>query len=147
MPDQPMPAQPIAAQPENDRLMRLFLLAVVILIVPIALNYGLDPGRTLPLTLDVHVEGTNQTHIFRALMCLYLGTAVYWGIGAFNPSWQRMAVIYAIFFAFSLAAGRAISLVVDGIPSPLLVIYLAIEIAGGLLGLAVLILADKKVRR
>lgn len=134
-------------QPQNDKLMRLFLLAVVILIVPIALNYGLDPGRTLPLSLDIKVEGTDQTHIYRALMCLYLGTAIFWVIGAFKPSWQRVAVIYAIFFAFSLAAGRVISLIVDGQPSALLVIYLAIEIFGGLLGFAVLFAADRKVRR
>ncbi len=59
--------------PRNDKLMRLYLLAVVILIVPIALNYGLVPGTSLPMTLDIKVEGTDQTHIFRALMCLYLG--------------------------------------------------------------------------
>jgi len=134
-------------QPRNDKLMQLFLLGIVILIVPIALNYGLNPGLSLPMTLDIRVEGTDQTHIFRALMCLYLGAALYWGIGAFKPSWQRMAVIWGIFFALSLAAGRAISLVVDGMPSSLLVIYLVIEIFGGLLGLAVLFAADKKLRR
>lgn len=134
-------------QPRNDRLMQLYLLAVVILIVPIALNYGLSPGVSLPMTLDIEVEGTDQTHIFRALMCLYLGAAIYWGIGAFNPSWQRMAVIWAIFFAFSLAVGRVISLIVDGQPSSLLVIYLVIEIFGGLLGLAVLFVADRKLKR
>jgi len=143
----PVEGEGMPDQKNNDRLMQLFLLAVVILIVPIALNYGLDPGRTLPMTLDVKVEGTDQTHIFRALMCLYLGAAIYWGIGAFNPAWQRMAVIWAIFFAFSLAVGRVISLVVDGMPSPLLVVYLAIEIGGGLLGLAVLKAADRKIRR
>ncbi len=133
--------------PRNDKLMRLYLLAVVILIVPIALNYGLAPGTSLPMTLDIKVEGTDQTHIFRALMCLYLGAAIYWGIGAFNPYWQRMAVIWAVFFAFSLAVGRAISLIVDGQPCRLLVVYLVIEVFGGLLGLAVLFAADKKVRR
>ena len=134
-------------QLKNDRLMQLYLLAVVILIVPIALNYGLAPGVSLPMTLDIKVEGTDQTHIFRALMCLYLGAAIYWGVGAFNPSWQRMAVIWAIFFAFSLAVGRVISLIVDGQPSSLLVIYLVIEIFGGLLGLAVLFAADRKLKR
>lgn len=133
--------------PRNDKLMQLFLLGVVILIVPIALNYGINPGASLPMTLDIKIEGTDQTHIFRALMCLYLGAAIYWGIGAFNPSWQRMAVIWAVFFALSLAVGRAISLIVDGRPSALLVVYLAIEIFGGLLGLAVLFAADKKLRR
>jgi len=127
--------------------MRLYLLMVVFLIVPIALNYGLRPAWTLPQVLDIAVSGTDQTHIFRALMCLYLGAAVFWAIAAFTPAWQRTAVIWAIFFAFSLAAGRAISLVVDGRPSLLLLVYLGVEIFGGLLGLAVLAAEDRKLRR
>ena len=47
-----------------------------------------------------------------------------------------MAVIWAIFFAFSLAAGRVISLVVDGRPSLLLIVHLCLEIFGGVLGVA-----------
>lgn len=94
--------------------MRLYLLLLVFLIVPIALNYGLRPGTTLPQVLDITVSGTDQVHVFRALMCLYLGAAVFWAIAAFTPSWQRTAVIWGIFFAFSLAIGRVISLIVDG---------------------------------
>ena len=33
-----------------------------------------------------------------------------------------------------IAAGRAISLVVDGMPNPLLVVYLALEIGFGVVG-------------
>jgi hypothetical protein len=47
-------------------------------------------------------------------------------------------VIWAVFFVVSLAIGRAISLVVDGLASRLLDVYLGLEIFGGLLGLAVL---------
>jgi len=99
------------------------------------------------MSLDIQVSGTDQTHIYRGVMCLYLGTALFFAIGAFTPSWQRVAVIYAIVFAASIAVGRVISLVVDGWPSPLLLIYLATEIVGSLLGLAVLAAADRDVRR
>jgi hypothetical protein len=118
--------------------MRAYLLFVVVLIVPIALSYGIDPAAVLPEVLNIRVEGADQTQIFRGMMFLYLGAALFWAIAAFTPAWRRTAVIWAIFFAFSLALGRAISLAVDGPASLLLDIYLVVEILGGLLGLAVL---------
>jgi hypothetical protein len=135
------------ALPRNSKLMRYYLLLVVALVVPIALSYGVDPASVLPTALDIIVSGTDQTHIFRAMMCLYLGAALFWLIAAFTPSWQRTAVIWAIFFALSLAVGRVISFLVDGPASTLLVIYLVVEIFGGLLGLAVLAAADRKLKR
>ena len=128
-------------------LMRLFLLFVVILIVPIALSYGLAPETVLPKVLDIAVSGTDEIHVFRAMMCLYLGAALFWTIAAFTPAWQRTAVIWAIFFALSLAAGRIISLVVDGGASLLLDVYLVVEILGGVLGLVVLVTEDRKFKR
>lgn len=67
-------------------------------------------------------------------MCLHLAASTFWAIAAFKPAWQRVAVIWAIFFSFSLAIGRVISLVVDGPASRLLDLYLGLEIIGGLLG-------------
>jgi hypothetical protein len=141
-----MPQEPPAVL-RSSRLMRLYLLLFVFIIVPIALSYGLTPAETLPKALDIAVSGTDQTHIFRALMFLYLGAAAFWAIAAFTPAWQRTAVIWAIFFAYSLAAGRAVSLMVDGRPSLLLLSYLALEVFGGTLGLAVLLAEDRKLRR
>ncbi|ODR96693.1 hypothetical protein AUC69_13910 [Methyloceanibacter superfactus] len=141
-----MPEQ-LLAGPRNSKLMRLYLLLVVALIIPIALSYGVQPQSVLPKALDITVTGTDQIHIFRAMMCLYLGSALFWAIAAFTPAWQRTAVIWAIFFALSLAAGRLISLIVDGRPSLLLDIYLAVEVLGGLLGLAILITEDRKLKR
>jgi hypothetical protein len=119
-------------------MMKLYLLFVAIVLVPVALSYGIDPAAVLPKFLNITVEGTDQTQIFRAMMCLYLGMAAFCAIAAFNPAWRRVAVIWAIFFVLSLALGRVLSLVVDGAPSRLLDICLAVEIFGGLLGLAVL---------
>jgi Domain of unknown function (DUF4345) len=141
------PSQSPPASPPASKLMRLYLLLIVFLIVPIALNYGLAPAKSLPEVLDIAVSGTDQIHVFRALMCLYLGAAIFWAIAAFTPSWQRTAVIWGIFFAFSLAVGRVLSLAVDGRPSLLLLVYLGLEIGGGLLGLAILVAEDRKLRR
>ncbi len=122
----------------SEKLMRAYLLMVAALLVPIALSYGIAPAILLPKVLDIAVAGADQTQIFRALMCLYLAASMFWTIAAFKPAWQRVAVIWAVFFAFSLAIGRTISLIVDGPASRLLDVYLGLEIVGGLLGLAVL---------
>jgi uncharacterized protein DUF4345 len=120
------------------RLLQAYLLFMAVVLVPVALTYGIDPAGVLPRLLEMKVEGVDQIHIFRALMCLYLGASTFWAVAAFKPDWQRVATIWAIFFCFSLVLGRVISLIVDGTPSLLLDFYLAMEISGGLLGLAVL---------
>ena len=133
--------------PKNNSLMQLFLIGAALLLIPIALNYGLVPAKTLPMFLDMEVSATDQIHIFRGVMCLYLGVALFWAVSAFKPEWQRVAVVTAIGFAWSIALGRVISLAVDGRPSLLLLVYLGIEIAAGLLGLAVLLAANRKLKR
>jgi hypothetical protein len=90
------------------------------------------------MTMNVTVEGTDEIHIFRALMGLYLGMVAFCIIAAFTPAWQHVAVIWAVFFAYSLAIGRILSLIVDGIPSPMLLFYLAVELVVGTWGLILL---------
>lgn len=123
----------------SERLMRAYLLMIAAILVPIALSYGVAPATLLPKLLDIAVEGVDQMQIFRALMCLYLAASTFWAIAAFKPAWQRVAVIWAVFFCLSLATGRTISLAVDGPASRLLDLYLGLEIFGGFLGLAVLV--------
>jgi hypothetical protein len=124
--------------PEEQDMMKLFLLVVGVFLIPIALSYGVDPAATLPKFMNITVEGIDQTHIFRALMCLYLSMSTFCIIAAFTPEWRRVAVIWAVFFAYSLAIGRILSIIIDGIPSPILLFYLAVELVVGTLGLLVL---------
>jgi hypothetical protein len=119
-------------------MMRLYLVVVAVVLVPVALSYGVDPARTLPRFMNITVEGTDQTHIMRALMCLYLGMSAFCIAAAFTPEWRHVAVIWAVFFMFSLVAGRVLSLMVDGMPSRIFLLYLAVEVFGGLWGLLVL---------
>ena len=119
--------------------MRLYLLVVAVGLFPIALSYGVNPAAVLPKYMNIRVEGTDQTEIFRAVMCLYLGMVAFCLIAAFvRPDWQHVAVIWTVFFMFSLAIGRLISLVVDGVPSRILIVYLIVELAMGAIGLALL---------
>ena len=118
---------------------KLFLLVAGVFLVPVALSYGVDPAATLPKFMNITVEGTDQTHIFRALMGLYLGMSTFCIMAAFTPEWRRVAVIWAVFFAYSLAIGRILSLILDGMPSPILLFYMAVQLIVGTLGLLVLI--------
>src|SRR5262245_32852768 len=127
-----------AGFPGEHDMMKLFLLVAGVFLFPVALSYGVDPPATLPKFMNIAVEGTDQTHIFRALMGLYLGMVTFCIIAAFTPEWRRVAVIWAVFFAYSLAIGRILSLVLDGMPSPILLFYMAVELIVGTLGLLLL---------
>ena len=119
-------------------MMKLFLLFVAAILVPPALSYGIDPAAVLTKSMTIAVAGTDQTEMLRAVMGLYLGMTIFCVIAAFTPSWRHVAAIWAVFFLYSIAAGRILSLIVDGVPSPILLFYMAVELIGGTLGLLVL---------
>jgi hypothetical protein len=104
----------------------------------IALSYGAAPADVLPKVLDLTVEGTDLTHIFRAIMGLYLGMIVLWVLGAFRSNFTRVAVIAEVVFMIGLAFGRVVSIVVDGVPSILLVVYTVLEVTLGSWGILIL---------
>ena len=117
---------------------RFYLLFSAAGLFVIALSYGVAPAAILPRALDVTVEGTDLTHIFRAIMGLYLGMIVLWVLGAFWANLTRAAVIAEVTFMIGLALGRVVSIVIDGIPSVLLVVYAVLEISMGLWGVLIL---------
>ncbi len=104
----------------------------------VALSYGVAPATVLPQLFDITVEGTDLTHVLRAIMGLYLGMIVLWVLGAFRPSLTRAAVIAEIAFMCGLAVGRVLSIVVDGMPSIALLGYTGVEIAMAAWGMLVL---------
>ena len=106
----------------------LFLLAASVGLVPIALGYGAAPPVSMPTLYQVDVDSVGAAHVLRAVMGLYLGMVVLWVTGAFNESMRLPALWSLIVFMLGLAAGRALSLLLDGIPSPLFLIYLLLEI-------------------
>lgn len=119
-------------------MVRIFLLICAIGLVPIALGYGLAPTASLEMLFDFTVEGTNHTHIFRAVMGLYFGMIVIWALGAFRRTLTRPALISCAVFMLGLAFGRVLSFLVDGQPHWLLVIYALLEIFFGLVAILIL---------
>ncbi len=107
---------------------RLLLLLAALGLVPIALSYGLVPSASVTYLLGFPVEGINQTHVFRAIMGLYLANATFWLVAAGKPDLQRPALWVLFLFMLGLAFGRVLSIILDGMPGPILLFYLVAEL-------------------
>lgn len=107
---------------------RLVLLLGAVGLVPIALSYGVMPQTTVTWLFGFPVEGTNQTHIFRAIMGLYLANATFWLLAVFRPGLRRTGLWVMVLFMVGLAIGRLLSIVVDGMPGIVLWAYLGAEV-------------------
>jgi hypothetical protein len=101
---------------------RAFLIFCAVGLAPIALGYGAKPSASLDFLFGITVDTTNLTHIMRAVMGLYLGMVVIWIWGAFNKQMTAPALVSCAVFMLGLAAGRILSLIVDGMPHWLLVV-------------------------
>jgi hypothetical protein len=123
---------------------RVYLLTIAIGLFPIALSYGVDPASTLPKLFGFPVEAPNETQLFRVYMCLYIGMCVFCALAAFRREWQHVAMIWAIIFMVSLASGRVLSILLDGMPASLLNWYLVVEAAMAAFGLWILARQDGK---
>ena len=64
---------------------RSLLILAALGLVPIALSYGLMPSASVTYLLGFPVEGVNQTHVFRAIMGLYLANALFWLVASTKP--------------------------------------------------------------
>ncbi|MGD9031524.1 MAG: DUF4345 domain-containing protein [Desulfobacteraceae bacterium] len=122
---------------------QMFLLVVAIGLLPIALSYGLIPQKSLSYLFDITVSDPNSIHIFRAVMGLYLALIIFWLIGAFKVQVRQAALYSLIVFMFGLAAGRILSLIIDGMPHWLLAVYLVLELVFGVLGILLIKKSDK----
>jgi hypothetical protein len=72
----------------------------------------------LPKTMTIAVDGTDQTEMLRAVMGLYLGMSTFCAIAGFKLEWRHVAVIWAVFFLYSIAAGRILSLIATACRAP-----------------------------
>ena len=116
---------------------RAFLIFCAVGLVPIALGYGAKPSASLDALFGITVDTTNLTHIMRAVMGLYFGMVVIWVWGAFKKQMTAPALVSCAVFMLGLAAGRILSIIVDGMPHWLLVVYAALEIVLGLCAIAI----------
>ena len=120
------------------KVQSLFLLVASVGLLPIALSYGLVPTQSLSFLFGIDAAPTNVSHIFRAVMGLYLALLLFWILGAFRDKYQIPALYSLTVFMLGLAGGRVFSLLVDGMPHWLLVVYLFLEIGFGVVGITMI---------
>lgn len=106
-----------------------FLILSAAMVSVIALLYGIDPAWFAATFLGVTDPSIDFAHILRAVMCLYLALGVFWTFCALSDGNKNTAILTTIVFAGGLVIGRLLSFAVDGVPSPLLVFYTALEFA------------------
>jgi len=126
-----------------EKLQKGILLFVAVGLVPIASGYGLLPEKSMSYLFNISVSEVNLTHILRAVMGLYLALIIFWILGALKEHLRQAALYSMVVFMLGLAGGRILSLIVDGVPHWLLLLYLALELLFGILGL-LLIKSNKK---
>lgn len=106
-----------------------FLIAAFGMVLIIALLYGVNPSWFASTFLDIPELDHNIAHILRAVMGLYIALGLFWLYAAFHAPYRNVAVLTTAIFSGGLVAGRILSLALDGPPAPLLVFYIAAELA------------------
>ena len=116
----------------------IFLILVGISLVPLGISYGTHPSFSLipiPFLDDVEINSIDHANIFSGIMGLYITIALFWIIGALNKSLTIPALWSLVIFMTGIGAGRAISLIVDGIPSYPYLVFLLLEVIFAAIGL------------
>lgn len=93
----------------------LHLLVSLSIVVPTALIYG-SPS-ILPEHLDIKVTTNDLSNMLKAIMCLYLGISIVWIFGIWKIKYWKSATQLNILFMLTLATGRVLSMVTDGLPT------------------------------
>ena len=96
----------------------------------IALLYGISPQWFFDTFLVTSQKPSiDQSHILRAVMMLYIALGFFWLYCAFSDRYRDAGIIVVAVFCGGLVAGRILSVIVDGIPSPILILYIFMELS------------------
>lgn len=93
----------------------LHLLISISIVLPTGIIYG-SPS-ILPEQLDIQINTIDLANMLKANMCLYIGISVIWILGIWKTKYWKRATELNILFMLTLAAGRALSMIMDGLPT------------------------------
>jgi len=99
----------------NWILKNLHLLISILIVIPIAIIYGLP--SILSDQLNIEVNTIDLSNMLKSIMGLYIGSALVWLLGVYNTTYWKIATQLNILFMLSLAFGRILSMITDGIPT------------------------------
>ena len=112
------------------QLKKVLLVFSFVTICVIALLYGISPQWFFDTFLVTSQEPSiDQSHILRAVMMLYMALGLFWLCCAFSDRYRDAGIIVLAVFCGGLVAGRFLSIIVDGIPSPILILYIFMELS------------------
>ena len=95
----------------------------------IGLLYGVSPEWFFKTFLiESEALSIDQSHILRAVMMLYFGLGGFWLFCAFSDKYRDAGIIVLAIFCGGLVSGRILSILVDGMPSPILLLYVGMEL-------------------
>jgi hypothetical protein len=110
------------------QIKKAFLIFAFVAVTIFGLLYGISPAWYAATFLHIADLNLNVAHILRAVAGLYLALAAFWLYAAFHDKYRDTALLTAILFAGGLAAGRCVSLILDGQPAPMLLSYGVAEV-------------------
>lgn len=93
----------------------LHLIVSLLIVIPTAIIYG-SPS-ILPEHLDIQVNTNDLANMLKAIMSLYLGISLIWILGILKTAYWKTATQLNILFMLSLAIGRILSMLKDGLPT------------------------------
>ncbi|OYU85137.1 MAG: hypothetical protein CFE24_03135 [Flavobacterium sp. BFFFF2] len=99
----------------SGHLKHLHLAITTAVVIPIAFMYGFYPN----VLFDLRPTTTDELNVYKAIMGLYIAFGGFWILGMLLPRFWQPATQSNMLFLFGLAAGRTLSMCVDGIPSVL----------------------------
>ena len=115
----------------------LFLTLVAIGLIPLGIIYGAHPSfNLLPISFldEVEINSIDHANIFSGIMGLYITMAIFWILGALKKSLTIPALWSLVIFMTGIGAGRAISMIADGMPSGPYLLFLLLEVIFALIG-------------
>ena len=62
-------------------------------------------------------------------MMLYITLGLFWLYCAFSVNFRDAGIIVLALFCGGLVAGRILSVIIDGMPSPILILYIFMELS------------------
>lgn len=96
-------------------LKNLHLVISLLIVVPTAIIYGTP--LMLSTNLNIEVITIDLSNLLKAIMCLYIGISCIWLIGIIKEKYWKSATQLNILFMLTLASGRILSIIIDGIPT------------------------------
>lgn len=99
-------------------------------ICTIALLYGVSPAWFFDsFLLNSPAPSVDQSHILRAVMMLYIALGSFWLYSAFSDKYRDAGILVLGVFCGGLVSGRILSVIIDGMPSPILIVYIVMELS------------------